>query len=183
MTDPTPTPQTPPQGLTDARLLELMPQQFQDDLATVCRLAAYGTPTEPGLYRVSLNTGAVAYARAAIAADRAARVGLAPPQGLTDAQLLELAAREIEPYDRIPPGEYEAEYQRALEVYGSELIAAMRAAIAAHEAARPRLTREEVEARFRAWWGECYPNVPAGGHTVRSHVAFAMHLMGGEVAA
>ena len=177
----------------------------------------------------------------------------APPQGLTDAQLLELAAREIEPYDRIPPGEYEAEYQRALEVYGSELIAAMRAAIAADRAARPapapvptfldaiRLangchdysggymceaaevyhagittvvnalrkaaigpwdsqtnavfamgsaclntpapTPDEVEARFRAWWGECYPNVPAGRHTVRSHVAFALHLLGGEVAA
>lgn len=73
MTDPTPTNPTPPQGLTDAQLLELMPQQFQEDLATVSRLAAYGTPTEPGLYRASLNTGAVAYARAAIAADRAAR--------------------------------------------------------------------------------------------------------------
>ena len=159
-----------------------------------------------------------------------------PPQGLTDERLLELAAREIEPYDRIPPGEYEADYQQALEVYGSELIAAMRAAIAAHEAARaqlppnyidpghtgedrklleafyvasraeggtadeivlrglraaiaadraarPRLTREEVAARFRAWWAESFPNAPAGPHAVRSHVAFALHLLGGEVAA
>ncbi len=73
MTDPTTTP-TPPQGLTDEQLLELMPQQFRDDLANVCRLAAYGPQVEqPGLYRVILNTGALAYARAAIAADRAAR--------------------------------------------------------------------------------------------------------------
>jgi len=54
-------------GLTDEQLLELMPQQFRDDLATVSRLASYGTPVGPGLYRVSLNTGALAYARAVLA--------------------------------------------------------------------------------------------------------------------
>jgi hypothetical protein len=154
-----------------------------------------------------------------------------PPEGLTDARLLELAADEIEPYDRISPGEYEAENELALEVYGSELLAAMRAAIAAHEAARAQLppdyidpeqtgedrklleafyvacraeggttdeitlrgiraaiaadraarpapTPEEIEAQFRAWWAESYPNAPAGGHAVRSHVAFAQHLLG-----
>jgi hypothetical protein len=57
----------PQAGLTDEQLLELMPQQFRDDLATVSRLASYGTPVGPGLYRVSLNTGALAYARAVLA--------------------------------------------------------------------------------------------------------------------
>lgn len=56
-----------PEGPSDGELLELMPQQFQDDLATVSRLASYGTPVEPGIYRVSLNTGALDYARAALA--------------------------------------------------------------------------------------------------------------------
>ena len=159
----------------------------------------------------------------------------APPQKLTDKQLLELADGEIEADDVLPMDEYEAANDRALEVYRSELIAVMhaaiaaheaarlklppnyidpehtgedrklletfyvglmfeggtadeitlrgiRAVIAAHEAARPQLTPEAVEARFRAWWGECYPNVPAGGR-VRAHVAFALHLLGGEVAA
>lgn len=68
MTDPTPTTTpTPPEGLTDEQLLELMPQQFRDDLATVSRLASYDTPVGPGLYRVSLNTGALAFARAVLA--------------------------------------------------------------------------------------------------------------------
>ena len=74
MTDPTPTTTpTPPEGLTDERLLELMPQQFRDDLAAASRLAAQdaGPDTKPGVFRVMLNTGALAYARAAIAADRA----------------------------------------------------------------------------------------------------------------
>ena len=57
----------PQVGLTDEQLLELMPQQFRDDLATVSRLASYGTPVGPGLYRVSLNTGALAFARAVLA--------------------------------------------------------------------------------------------------------------------
>ena len=57
----------PQAGLTDEQLLELMPQQFRDDLATVSRLASYDTPVGPGLYRVSLNTGALAFARAVLA--------------------------------------------------------------------------------------------------------------------
>ena len=57
-------PITPPP--TDEELLELMPQQFRDDLATVSRLAAHGTSPDvtPGIFRVSLNTGALDYARA-----------------------------------------------------------------------------------------------------------------------
>ena len=54
---------------TDAELLELMPQQFRADLAMVSRLAAHGTSLDvtPGLFRVSLNTGALDYARAVLA--------------------------------------------------------------------------------------------------------------------
>lgn len=52
---------------SDEELLELMSQQFRDDLATVSRLASYGTPVEPGIYRVSLNTGALDFARAVLA--------------------------------------------------------------------------------------------------------------------
>jgi len=56
-------------GPSDAELLELMPQQFRDDLATVSRLAAHGTSPDvtPGIFRVSLNTGALDYARAVLA--------------------------------------------------------------------------------------------------------------------
>lgn len=48
---------------------------------------------------------------------------------LTDEQLLKLAT--IAGYDNIEPGEYEEPNERAMEVYGSELVASMRAAIAA----------------------------------------------------
>ena len=70
-----------PEGLTDEKLLELMPQQFRDDLATVSRTAAHGAGPgiTPGIFRVSLNTGALDYARAAIAADRARRPTPQPP--------------------------------------------------------------------------------------------------------
>lgn len=62
-------PQPQPEGPSDAELLELMPQQFRDDLATVSRLAAHGTSPDvtPGIFRVSLNTGALDYARAVLA--------------------------------------------------------------------------------------------------------------------
>ena len=116
MTNPTPTTPTPPEGLTDEQLLQLMPEQFRADLAIASRLAAQdaGPDIKPGLFRVILHTGALAYARVAIAADRAAR---------------------------------------------------------------PTPTPEEIEAQFRAWWAESYPNAPAGPHAVASHVAFALHLL------
>ena len=62
-------PQPEPVAPTDEELLELMPQQFRDDLATVSRLAAHGTSPDvtPGIFRVSLNTGALDYARAVLA--------------------------------------------------------------------------------------------------------------------
>ena len=51
---------------SDEELLGLMPEQFRTDLATVSLLAARdaGTGVTPGLFRVSLNTGALEYARA-----------------------------------------------------------------------------------------------------------------------
>lgn len=61
--------QPEPDGPTDEEILELMPQQFQDDLATVSRMAAYGAGKDikPGVFRVSLNTGALNFARAVLA--------------------------------------------------------------------------------------------------------------------
>ena len=101
-----------------------------------------------------------------------------PQEGLTDEQLLELAAAAIDGVGSIKPGRYEQATGLVLEVYGSELIAYGRAAIAAALAARPAPTAEEIEAQFRAWWAESYPNAPAGPHAVASHVAFALHLLG-----
>jgi hypothetical protein len=43
----------------------------------------------------------------------------------------------------------------------------------------PAPTPEELEAQFRAWWKASYPNAPAGGHAVASHVAFGLHLLRG----
>lgn len=77
--------------LTDEKLLELMPQQFRDDLAAVSRTAAHGAGpgVTPGIFRVSLNTGALSYARAAIAADRARRPAPQPPADGEVAELVE----------------------------------------------------------------------------------------------
>ena len=57
-----------PEGPSDEAIMELMPQQFRDDLATVSRLAAHGTSPDvtPGIFRVSLNTGALDFARAVL---------------------------------------------------------------------------------------------------------------------
>lgn len=73
MTDPTPQP--PPQDLTSEQLMEVMPQRFRDDLAAASELFARNAKEDIGAFRcrVLLNTAAVAYARAAIAADRATR--------------------------------------------------------------------------------------------------------------
>jgi hypothetical protein len=50
----------------------------------------------------------------------------------TDEELLAVAASTIEPYERsgIAVGEYEPEYECAVEAYGSELIAYARAVLA-----------------------------------------------------
>jgi hypothetical protein len=59
--------QSVPEEPTDEELMALMPQQLRDDLATVSRLAAYGTDVAPGLYRVTLNTGILDHCRAVLA--------------------------------------------------------------------------------------------------------------------
>jgi hypothetical protein len=97
-----------------------------------------------------------------------------PPEGLTDEQLFKLAADAlgyvaITHSDEDLPGAYEAS--------GLELLAAMRAAIAADRAARPTPTPEEIEATFRQWWAESYPNAPVNKASVGYHVAFALHLL------
>ena len=59
------------------------------------------------------------------------------PEGLTDEELLQIAAATIEPYEScgIAIGEYEPENECAVEVYGSELIDFARAAFARARAA------------------------------------------------
>ena len=59
----------PEQGPTDEEIMELMPEQVREDLATVSRLAAHGAGSDvgPGLFRVTLNAGAVAHCRAVLA--------------------------------------------------------------------------------------------------------------------
>jgi hypothetical protein len=62
------------------------------------------------------------------------RAALAQPEpvALTDEELLQIAASSIAPYEScgISIGEYEAETECAVEVYGSELVAFARAVLA-----------------------------------------------------
>lgn len=73
-----PGPETP----TDKELLEMMTQSFRDDLAAVSRMAAHGAGPDitPGLFRVSLNTGALDFARAVLARWGAADGDLLPAE-------------------------------------------------------------------------------------------------------
>ena len=84
---------------TDEELLELMPQGFRDDLALVSRMAAHGAGPEvqPGLFRVTLNTGALDYARAVWDRARAALAAesVAAPAEPTDEAAVEAAAELI----------------------------------------------------------------------------------------
>jgi hypothetical protein len=61
-----------------------------------------------------------------------AALALPEPEGPSDEELLAVAAGAINPYETcgIAIGEYEAETECAIEVYGSELIAFARAALA-----------------------------------------------------
>ena len=84
-----------PEGVTDEELLDLMPQQFRDDMATVCRMAAHGAgpDVKPGLFRVSLNTGVLDFARAVEAAVLARRQPEPPADGeVADEALAAFAA-------------------------------------------------------------------------------------------
>ena len=66
------------------------------------------------------------------------------PEGLTDEALLAIAAASIKPYEDsgIAIGEYEPETERAVEVYGSELIAFARAVLA--RSGRPVFRQKEL---------------------------------------
>ena len=84
---------------------------------------------------------------------------------MTDEEILRIAAKTIEPYETsgIAVGEYEEETQRAIHVYGSELIAIARAIAAelrGQEApAQPEpqgLTDEQLIAAAEQA-GLCYP--------------------------
>jgi hypothetical protein len=160
MTDPTTTP-TPPEGLTDEELFELAAAAFDGCAVDGCNRFRYCDE----IYASEL----LAYARAAIAAHEAARAQLPPnyiDDGHTgeDRKLLEafyVASR--------------AEGGTADEI----VLRGIRAAIAADRAARPAPTPEEIESTFGAWWAESYPSAPVGNHSVRSHVAFALHLLRG----
>ena len=92
-----------------------------------------------------------------------------PPEGLTDEQLIDVINQAYKDSRSLL-----AAQSGPLSL--DRFIA--RAAIAADRAARPAPTPEELEAQFRAWWAESYPNAPAGGHAVASHVAFGQHLLG-----
>lgn len=77
---------------SDGDLLQLMPEQFRADLGTVSRMAAHGAGPDikPGLFRVSLNTGALEYARAVLA-----RWGRSVPTPV-EGEVAELALKELE---------------------------------------------------------------------------------------
>ena len=97
---------------------------------------------------------------------------------MTDEQLLKLAA--IDGYDNIEPGEYEAPNERALEVYGSELVATMRAAIAADRADRPQPTAEALQSAYAAWF-KAEQGIPPSPAAARTAAAFALAVLRGEV--
>jgi hypothetical protein len=108
--------------------------------------------------------------------------GPAPPEGLTDEQLLELASSH---WTAIAPYDYDST-RVVVEIPGSELIAFARAAIAAHEAARPAPapvpTREEIDDQFWQWWSALYPRSLIDNPTRWYCVAFSLHMLGQEVA-
>jgi hypothetical protein len=91
------------------------------------------------------------------------------PEGVTDEELLQVAATEIEPYGSsgIGLGEHEAETECAVEVYGSELIRFARAVLArwGRPAIKPVSVSERpweregwCDAEGRCWWGRVEGN-------------------------
>jgi hypothetical protein len=143
-----PEPVTP----TDNELLELMPQQFRDDLATVSRLAAHNTTPDvtPGIFRVSLNTGALGFARAVwAAAERAAPpvplpVAQPKPVAPTEEALLECAAKALG-YRHIPKSE------TCLTAEADELLAFARAVLARYGTPANNLAPAPVARPFEEW--------------------------------
>jgi hypothetical protein len=124
--------------LTDKEIMDAMPKQLHEDLAEVCRLAqeSFGKAKVAGMFRVCLNRGIVDHCRAAIAADRAARHELPPNYvgaGVTRKCLFEHTGKDRKLL--------EAFYLACLAEGGTTdeiTLRGIRAAIAAHEAARPQ---------------------------------------------
>jgi len=61
--------QPEPQGPTDEKLLELMPETMRDEFSYAAKVCsdATGGKVEPGIFRVALNTAALEYAQAVLA--------------------------------------------------------------------------------------------------------------------
>ena len=94
-----------------------------------------------------------------------------PPEGLTDEQLLELAAAAISGYDSIAPGEFEFQSGTAVHAFGSELIAYARAVLARWGGAAiasvpvsewPWERPGWLDAEGRCWSGEPESDYPLG---------------------
>lgn len=202
MTDPTTTP-TPPQGLTDEQLNAVINQAYEDSRSLVQAQSGL-LSLDRFITRAAIAADRAARPAPAPVADVAQLLATAGVfkgshgiKGLLDAD----AFWEQQPYGtRLYYGDGIADYlQRGvlrsavtlLEQFGlgGWIVPTVEQVTPDHEANHLRtatkmaLTPEEVEARFRAWWAESYPNAPAGAHAVQSHVDFAMHLLGGEVAA
>jgi hypothetical protein len=201
MTDPTPTTPTPPEGLTDEQLIDVINQAYKDSRSL---LAAQSGP-------LSLDRF---IARAAIAADRADRPAPAPNE-LSVSLRIDLSTESLKRLcDGLaaavkPDGGYAAaasddlplstggeqmvqvewwipqhgcdSLENTLDAIKARILFAVRdwLATALAPTPAPAPTPEELEAQFRAWWKASYPNAPAGGHAVASHVAFGLHLLRG----
>lgn len=161
--------------LTDKQLLELADGEIEADDVLPMDECEAANDRALEVYRSEL----LAFGREAIAAHEAARAQLPPgyiDNGHTDEDRKLLEAFYVAS---------RAEGGTADEI----VLRGIRAAISSHEAnllrdgTKMALTPEEVAARFRAWWVESFPNAPAGPLTAASHAAFALHLLGGEVAA
>ena len=119
--------QPEPEGLTDEPLGDLIDKWVQEAF----RKKPYGCKHPTHTY---VACKAFEHGRS-----HAARTPLSQPEpeGPTDEELLAIAAASIDPYEScgIAIGEYEAENECAVEVYGSELIDFARAAFARARAA------------------------------------------------
>ena len=167
---------TPPEGLTvtDSELLR-----------------AYGLASRAVSHRARLDgrpepaegSRTIAGIRAAIAAHEAARPAPAPAPvpSFLDAIRLADGCHDYSGGYRGAEGEA---WHAAIDTVVTVLRRAatrpwdrQTAAVFALGADTPSPTSEEIDAQFRAWWAESYPNAPAGTHAVSSHVAFALYLL------
>jgi hypothetical protein len=92
---------------SDEELLDLMPRQLREDLATVSRLAVYGAGpgVTPGIFRVTLNTGALDFARAILQRYAAPQPCPYIRQGDSDSQWCALAERGAPQPSPVPVAE------------------------------------------------------------------------------